>query len=208
MSHTLVLNSDGSPLSLLPLSVVLWQDAIRIIYTGSVTILHEYENWIVRAPSWQTHVPAVLMTTRYIKVSRFVGFSAEMVHLRDGYRCQYCGEQFPSDRLTLDHVKPKSKGGKLTFDNVVSACSPCNCRRGDDESIRPRTIPYRPTYMQLVARRRRMPVTVPHESWIPYIGWEPSLVTVDPPEGEPGLFLAKSEKRARSDQIMQLLMTA
>ena len=49
---------------------------------------------------------------------------------RDGYRCVYCGEQFPADELTLDHVQPRVRGGDRSEGNLVTACRACNTLKG------------------------------------------------------------------------------
>ena len=58
---TLILNKDGSPLSILPLSAVRWQEAIKYIWMDRVTVLDWYDDWVVSSPSWETRVPAVIM---------------------------------------------------------------------------------------------------------------------------------------------------
>lgn len=192
MAHTLALNSDGSPLGMLPISTMNWQDSIRAIYLGNVKTIYEYEGWYVRSPNHVFRVPAVVMTTKYVKVRRLVSFTDDMVFLRDGYRCQYCLNMFPRQKLTLDHVLPKSLGGKRSFTNFVAACAPCNTRRGNDVSIQPHNPPRRPNYHELIAIRRSMPINIPHPSWNDFLGWDESLVNVVPPETEPG-YLPKSQ---------------
>ena len=54
----------------------------------------------------------------------------EDVFRRDGYRCVYCGEEFPVEELTVDHVQPKARGGDNSAGNVVTACGGCNTRKG------------------------------------------------------------------------------
>lgn len=184
--HTLILNTDAQPMGVLPLTGLDWKDAIQAWFLDKVDILAVYDNWTVRSPSRPMQVPAVVMKREYINIRRMISFSPEMVKLRDGYRCLYCGESFRMDKLTCDHVVPESKGGKKTFSNIVASCGPCNSRRGNDERIQPRHPPYLPTYGELVAKRRLYPVTVPHASWIDYIGWAPHLVTVREPVGQPG----------------------
>ena len=49
---------------------------------------------------------------------------------RDGYRCVYCGEVFPADALSVDHVQPRARGGDNSAGNVVTACGGCNTRKG------------------------------------------------------------------------------
>ena len=199
MSHTLALNSDFLPIGVLPLSSLHWHDAIRAVYLDTVTVLHDYENWTVHSPSREIRVPAVVVARDYVKVRRFIGFSASMVHLRDGHKCAYCGGKFRAEELTMDHVIPKSRGGKLTFDNIVSACAPCNGRRGNNERIQPKWQPYRPSYHELIAKRQQAPISVPHASWIDYIGWDPKLVHVEPPAAQPG-WTAVTEMRR--DQVV------
>ena len=49
---------------------------------------------------------------------------------RDGYRCVYCGEVFPGEALSVDHVQPRARGGDNSGGNLVSACRACNTRKG------------------------------------------------------------------------------
>jgi 5-methylcytosine-specific restriction endonuclease McrA len=185
--HTLVLNADAQPMGVLPLTTIDWRDATTAAYfLDSVEVVSFYENWFVRSPSRTMQVPAVIMKREYVNVQRMIPYSAEMVKLRDGYRCQYCGGVFHEDKLTCDHVTPKSKGGKLEFSNISAACGPCNSRRGNDERIRPKNPPYRPTRPELINKRKQYPITVRHPSWVEFIGWAPELVQVREPVGQPG----------------------
>ena len=210
--HTLVLNSDYQPMGSLPLTTVDWKDAITAVHLGSVEAVTFYDNWTVRSPSRPMIVPAVVRKTSYVNIKRMIAYAPEMVFLRDGYRCQYCSKVFPENKLTCDHVKPVSKGGLTEFSNIVAACGPCNSRRGNDERIRPKNPPYRPTPSELVSKRKLQPVTVPHASWIDFIGWAPELVRVVEPSGQPGYVpLAQHEIAAGAgdadyDLMMELLL--
>ena len=55
----------------------------------------------------------------------------ERIFARDEYRCAYCGEQFDPERLTVDHVQARRRGGDGSAGNLVTACAPCNARKGD-----------------------------------------------------------------------------
>lgn len=59
------------------------------------------------------------------------GLSNRALFRRDQHLCLYCGEQFPGTKLTRDHVVPVSRGGKDSWENVVSACVGCNTRKGN-----------------------------------------------------------------------------
>lgn len=185
--HTLLLNADAQPMGVLPRpSSIKWQDAITAVLLGTVTPVAHYENWTVRSPSQPMRVPSVVMVREYVNVRWMVSYSSDMVKLRDGYRCQYCSNVFDRVKLTADHVVPKSKGGIEEFSNIVAACGPCNSRRGNDESIRPKNPPYRPSPMELANKRKLYPITVPHASWVEWIGWPPHLVHVREPLDQPG----------------------
>ena len=177
---TLVLNSSGLPISVIPISSFIWQDAVKAIWVNSVSVLDYYEDWIVHSPTMEMRVPAVVMTRRYINEGRAVRFTRENIFLRDGYRCQYCGNIFGENSLTLDHVRPVTYGGKSTWDNLSSACSPCNSNRGCNMKIKPITPPYQPTYYEMVERRRQFPIEVPDGSWLQYLEWPEENVILKP----------------------------
>ena len=165
---TLILNADGSPLSLLPLSTVTWQDSVRYMWLDRVTVLDWYDDWIVSSPSWETRVPAVLMIKDYIRTNRAPKCNKYNVTLRDEYSCQYCGSELIRTDVTMDHVIPVSKGGKTAWDNIVASCMPCNSAKGN-KLIKPRKVPYEPTYYELVNKRKKFHTEIPHESWRTYI---------------------------------------
>jgi len=170
MSDCLLLNTDGQPVSLLPMSTLTWQDAIKYLVLDKATVLEWHEDWIVRSARWETPVPAVLMLKQYMKPKISVRFSKSNVFLRDLYACQYCGDGVNRKTATLDHVLPVSHGGKTTYENCVTACGPCNSSKGNNKKIKPKKAPHRPGYYELVERRKRMPFDLKHPEWAVYIG--------------------------------------
>lgn len=179
MSTTLVLNADAQPVSIVPLSTVHWQDAIRIIYLDRATVLEEYDLWVVRSPSVQMRMPSVIMLRDYQQHNGKVEFSRYNVILRDNYACQYCGGKFQFDELTFDHVVPRREKGQTNWDNIVSACYPCNQEKAHHSKMKPKRAPKRPTYWRLADNRKKRPITVPDKSWELYLGWK-GEVRVDP----------------------------
>lgn len=167
---TLVLNTDGSPVSMLPLSVISWQEAIRYMVLDKAHVLEWYDQWVVHSAHWETRVPAVIMLKEYMKKKTTIRYSKQNVFLRDSYICQYCGVQTNKKTATLDHVLPTSHGGKSIFENAVCACSDCNAKKGNDKRIKPTKMPTKPTYYQLVEKRRQMPFELAHPSWSLYLG--------------------------------------
>lgn len=77
-------------------------------------------------------VPRIIRLLSYDKVpAQDVKFNRRNIYARDGNRCQYCGKKFPTSELSLDHVVPRSRGGKSTWENIVCACLKCNVRKGN-----------------------------------------------------------------------------
>lgn len=86
----------------------------------------------LHTPARPVALPEIITLTRYDKLPRGdVKFSRESIFARDKYRCGYCGRQFQRGSLTLDHIIPKSLGGKTTWDNIISACGECNAHKAD-----------------------------------------------------------------------------
>lgn len=134
-----------------PLKVIPWQRAFVLDLVGKVETLGTHE-WSVRTVDRRLPVPAVVRLLRQIRHRPpFVRFSRENVYLRDGYQCQYCGDELPADDLTLDHVVPRCEGGPTSWTNVVAACVPCNRRKGrdlpDEAGMPLRTEPRRPRWL-------------------------------------------------------------
>lgn len=168
MSATLLLNADGSPVSMLPLSTLTWKESIMYLVLEKGTVLEWHENWIVRSANWATKVPAVIILKQFEKRKTQVRFSKKNVFLRDAYTCQYCNTFLSKRQATVDHVIPTSRGGKSTYENTVCACVDCNARKGNDTRMKPIRKPIKPSYYQLVEQQKKMPVDV-HPSWLLYL---------------------------------------
>ena len=122
----LVLNADFRPLSYYPLSLWCWQDAVKSVFLDRVSIVSTYERK-VRSPSFEMSLPSVIALKSFIKPSENPNFTRFNVFLRDKFACQYCGA---NKDLTFDHLLPKSRGGVTDWENVVTACSTCNVKKG------------------------------------------------------------------------------
>ena len=164
-----MLNADGAPVSWLPLSIIPWEEAVKYIVLEKATVLEFYDDWIVHSANWETPVPAVMILREYEKRKTSVRYSKHNVFLRDGYVCQYCGDDVSKKTATLDHVLPVSHGGKTTFENTVCACATCNANKGNDKKIVPKHKPFKPTYFQLVDKRKKQKWDMPHPSWANYL---------------------------------------
>ena len=167
---TLLLNADMQPVSLLPLSTVDWQEAIRYMVLDKVEVVAWYEDWTVHSARWQTQVPAVIMLKEYQKPKNYARLSKRNVFLRDRYICQYCGVNCKGADVTLDHVQPISMGGKNTWVNLTTACRPCNYKKSNKTKMKPKSAPHKPDFWELVEKRRSMGFHYNHPSWKDYLG--------------------------------------
>ena len=174
----LILNADFRPLSYFPLSIWPWQEAVKAIFRDSVTIISEYDR-IVRSPGMEFKLPSVLALKDYVPMARTPAFTRFNVFLRDGWQCQYCGGHFKTSELTFDHVIPRSRGGRTTWDNIVASCQPCNTAKGSkmphEANIYPLTEPRAPDLHELQARGQKFPPNFLHESWGDFLYWDTEL---------------------------------
>ena len=166
---TLLLNADMQPVSLLPLSTVDWQESIRYMVLDKVEVLSWYDDWIVHSARWSTRVPAVMMLKEYQKPKHTMRLSKRNIFLRDQYHCQYCGVDVTESTATLDHVHPVSLGGKTTWENSTTACKPCNYRKAAHTKMKPKQLPYKPHFWDLVEKRKRRGYHIQHPSWSDYL---------------------------------------
>lgn len=112
----------------------------------------------VRTPSFEIAVPKIIRLLGYDRLPRQdVKLNRRNLYARDGSRCQYCGRQFPTRELTIDHVVPRVMGGLHTWMNLVCACVACNARKGgrtpDQASMRLIRKPLKPRRNPVIALR-------------------------------------------------------
>lgn len=170
----LVLNADFRPLSYFPLSTLSWQDAITAVVKDHVSVVAEYDH-VVRSPSREIRLPSVVAMRSYVPMPKRVAFTRFNVFLRDRFRCQYCGEKFPTSQLTFEHVIPRAAGGVTSWDNIVAACDPCNLRKGSRTDMKPMRPPREPDAYDLIAAKRAFPPNYLHESWMDYLYWDSEI---------------------------------
>lgn len=173
MERTLLLNATYEPLN-----VITWQRAITLIWQGKAEVLEEHEAEI-HSISFSMKIPSVLRMLFPIKSRRRapVKFTRLNIFTRDGFKCQYCGNQFESEELTFDHVVPVAQGGKKSWDNIVTACIDCNStkegRTPEQAGMKLLKKPKQPVWAQVVTVTvgiKTMPKT-----WADYLYWNVEL---------------------------------
>jgi 5-methylcytosine-specific restriction endonuclease McrA len=125
MQQVLVLNASYEPLN-----VTTVRRAHVLVFKGKAEVIEELDQPLHSASDTYPW-PHVIRLIAYIRVPRAVQrkISRRALFARDGWRCAYCGTA--SGRLTLDHIVPRSRGGESVWENVVTACAPCNHRKGN-----------------------------------------------------------------------------
>ena len=122
MGRALVLNASYEPLC-----VVSVRRAVVLVLKSKAVIEQASEDEVFHSEKMTIAVPSVVRLQYYVKVPyrARASLSRKAVFVRDEFRCQYCG----SAAENVDHIKPRSKGGTHTWDNVVASCRPCNARK-------------------------------------------------------------------------------
>jgi len=157
----LALNASFEPLTIVPT-----RRAVRLVLDGKAEVLEEDSGRSYRSETRVVPCPAVIRLVRYVHVPyRFRRqVTNTFLFARDDYTCQYCGRHRSELRgrqfLTRDHVRPISRGGLNTWDNVVTSCSPCNNVKGGrlpaEAGMTLLAHPAEPNYVHLVWVVRRV----------------------------------------------------
>lgn len=160
--RVLVLNMDHSPVT-----VVTVQKALTLLFLDKVTALSNYDGLTIRTVSQEFSYPAVIRLNEYKNVPfKSVLLNRNNLFRRDGHECQYCGA---TKNLTIDHVVPKSKGGKTNWTNLITACNRCNVYKGDKSpeqaGLKLKSQPFKPILSFFLAEYAVRNA----EEWLPYL---------------------------------------
>ena len=158
----LLLNADYSALSLCSV-----RRAVVLMLDRKADLVEACDGAALHSATTTLPWPSIVRLRSYVRVPyRAVQLTRKNVLRRDRYRCQYCHGR---DGLTLDHVFPKSRGGKDTWENLVAACTRCNARKGartPDEAEMPlMRRPFRPSHVMVI----RDTVGTLDDTWKPYL---------------------------------------
>ena len=158
-----VVTSDDGQFRTYDLSAwILWSELVRASNgSDGHGNGHEPPDWVY-TPRLAIAVPRVIRLLHYTgRPQREVRLTRRNIHARDSFRCHYCGKRFTTRDLTVDHIVPRSLGGRDTWDNLVSACVPCNSRKGgrtpQGANMRLRRTPTKPRTNPTVTERLQNP---------------------------------------------------
>lgn len=136
-----------------PHRVIPWQRAVVLAFLGKVEVVDTYDE-VVRSRTLAIKAPAVVRLVKWSTAQRQkVRFSRLNVFVRDGFRCQYCGTRKFMRELNYDHVVPRVRGGRTTWENIVTACYGCNDKKGsrtpEEAGLRLLRKPQKPSFLPL-----------------------------------------------------------
>jgi 5-methylcytosine-specific restriction endonuclease McrA len=172
MSAVLFLDHDY-----LPLRVESWQRAICDLFLGKVEVIEYSRDRTIQGVDRKHPMPSVVRVLRRFRRDRIrIRFSRVNIYARDRFVCQYDGRRYPTEDLTFDHVLPRSRGGRTSWENIVTCCVDCNTRKGNrtpqEAGMRLRAEPLRPRYLPVVTVRFMDRASIPAE-WRSY--WSAAL---------------------------------
>ncbi len=146
MSEVLVLNKNY-----IAVSLTNWIRAIRLLYLDRADVIDEeyktysFNDWFelsqiikenksgfVHTPKFKIAIPEIIVLKYYDKIQlEEPRLTRKNIYENYEYRCCYCGKKFDTTKLNIDHVMPRSRGGKTEWTNVVTSCISCNLKKGN-----------------------------------------------------------------------------
>ena len=179
----LTLNRNWQPVTFLPMKVAIcnvMRDMASIMCPTSYYLM-DLEEWMNREVETDRIIKTsgrpisgleVIVLKQYgERPPRKISFNRPNLYRRDEFSCQYCGDELPGRKLTIDHVLPRSKGGPTTWENCVASCSRCNADKADQTPRQARMTlrkkPRKPTW--------KPGINVPEPvcaSWVPFLSKE------------------------------------
>lgn len=114
-----------------PLQVCSARRAVILLFTGKAERVEDTSR-VIRSPTTAHLLPSVIRLHRFVRrpAQPSIAFNKKNILKRDAYTCQYCGRN-SGEHMTIDHVIPRSLGGRTVWENVVSACRACNLKKGN-----------------------------------------------------------------------------
>jgi len=162
MAKVLVLNQDYQAISLCEPN-----RALILVMLKKAELISDVSDRKFRSINQEFRFPSIIRLYAYVHVPyKKVAMTRHNIFKRDGNQCVYCGH---TDNLTLDHIIPRAKGGRSTWDNLVTACQRCNSQKGDrtpeEAGLAMRFTPFRPSFIMYLSRFSSRV----NEDWKPYL---------------------------------------
>ena len=154
MNRVVILNADYTYLN-----SVDWKRAIRLLVKGKAESLKNSTREVITTGGKKILIPVLMRLVKIVRMvyKNRVPFSKKNIHIRDGGKCVYCG--VTGERLTIDHVIPRSRGGKTSWENCVASCKKCNSTKANKTPNEAKMSlikrPYQPTINEFLMIKMR-----------------------------------------------------
>ena len=183
---TLVLNKGWIPISITPVHKAITKSMVGLAMILNVEdfSLHAFEDWMqmpvndndryIATPRTRIKVPEIIVLTEYERFPlREVRLTRRNLLIRDNYTCQYTGVKITYENGTIDHIIPRSRGGKSTWNNLVMCCLEVNARKADrtpeEAGLRLLKKPEKPKWSPIFARFARLATEAVPKSWHKFV---------------------------------------
>jgi len=141
----------------LPVSIFSHKKAFILEILQKCEVLEYYSSIFLRSPNKTFKAPLVIRLPILSKHWQTVAPTRRAIFTRDNFRCAYCGKVLKDSEITVDHIIPKSRGGKWEWENLVTCCSDCNQRKGNrtpqEAGMKLLFKPKRPTGLEIAINR-------------------------------------------------------
>lgn len=154
MNRVVILNADY-----VYLNSVSWKRAIRLLVKGKAESLKDSAKKVITTGGKEIFIPLLMRLIKLVRMvyKNRVPFSKKNIYIRDKNTCMYCG--VTEKRLTIDHVIPKSRGGKTSWENCIASCKKCNATKADrtphEAKMAIKRMPYQPTINEFLMIKMR-----------------------------------------------------
>ncbi|MEO0445910.1 MAG: HNH endonuclease [Verrucomicrobiota bacterium] len=187
-----------------PVNICTARRAFTLLYLGHAEVVfadednnfatHDIASWmgssrhlgnlaLVRTIKTSFGIPEIIVLSLFDRLpKKEVKFTRQNVFERDDHVCQYCNRSFESKDLNLDHVVPREKGGKNTWENIVTSCIRCNTRKANklphQANMFPVKEPKAPTWRPFMCLAEKTARRKAYPSWRYFLDLEPELVEI------------------------------
>jgi 5-methylcytosine-specific restriction endonuclease McrA len=160
--QVLILNADYSAISICTVP-----KAFLLVYLNKAELVADSEKYQIRTIDRAYPSPSIIRLNKYVNVPyKSVLLNRTNIFKRDDNACTYCGS---AKDLTLDHVMPKSRGGKTSWENLITACKRCNSKKGhqtpEEANMPLARKPFRPSFVVFV----RSYASKLEDKWLPFL---------------------------------------
>lgn len=133
-----------------PVMIITWKKAFCLLFTGKATVVKESNIKYINSTSKSFKFPTVIQIYAKINYNFKINLNRWSIFARDNFSCAYCGNSFQKKDLSLDHIHPVSKGGKSSWENLITACYSCNQKKSnkslEEIGFKMKFKPYKPIW--------------------------------------------------------------